>query len=217
LTFKPQPLPKCQIRDLNREIDERLHSLAPMRELVIVKSTKKGRLYGIGFNSAKDDLILRNLIRVIGGLYRPRPAADLNTSVSLTDITNVARTVRTGWNTTPTMITGTAGGDQTRAGSLLGFGNPAAPPTPARTDYELASKVAEIVPSGTTTDETNWRVAVTGSYVWAAGGTVRETGQYEQWYDEAGTRRTFLIYHDAVSDVVVPAGGTVSVTYTTQF
>lgn len=212
-----KPLPPFQIRDLNREIEERLTKLQPMKELAVVKAFKKGRCYGIGSSDPKNDLILRNLVRLIGGLYRPRPAADLNTSVSLTDISNQPRTVRTGWNVTPVCIVGNSAGDYTRAGSLLGFGNPASAPTPARTDYEIDSKVAEIVPSSTTTDETNWRVIVTGSYVWVAGGTVRDAGQYGQWYDDGGTRRTFLIYYDDVADVVVPAGGTVSVTYTTQF
>jgi hypothetical protein len=191
-----------------------------MQELVVVKSFKKGKCYGIGLNDPKKDLILRNLVRLIGGLYRPRPDADLTTSVTLYDTGNVARTVRTMYSSSTEMGTFThsnIAGAFARAGTLLGFGNPASAPTPARTDYELASLVATIVPSGTAVDETNWRVTVTGSYVWTAGGTVRETGMYAYWADTTPAWRTFLIYHDAVSDVVVPAGGTVSVTYTTQF
>jgi hypothetical protein len=218
-----KPLPPFEIRDLNREIQERLQTLKPMQELVVVKSFKKGKCYGIGLNDPEKDLVLRNLVRLIGGLFRPRPDADLTTSITLYDNTNTARSLNISIN-----FGGGGSGANVfnyssylapygRVGTVLGFGNPATAPTPARTDHELASLVTTITPSSTTIDETNWRVTVTGSYVWTAGGTVRETGLYGNFCYGNGTWALFLLYHDAVNDVVVPAGGTVSVTYTTQF
>jgi hypothetical protein len=192
-----------------------------MQELVVVKAFKKGKCYGIGLNDPEKDLILRNLARLLGGILRPKPASDLTTTVALIDNTNASRTLyitntgtlTTGWHifirpyTVPNSI----------HGSLLAFGNPASPPTPARTDYELVSKVAEIVPSSTTVDETNWQVIITGSYVWTAGGTVTETGLYGYFAYSDNAWARFLLFHDAISPGVdVPAGGTVSVTYTIQ-
>jgi hypothetical protein len=193
-----------------------------MQELVVVKSFKKGKCYGIGLNDPEKDLILRNLARLLGGILRPKPASDLTTSVTLIDNTNASRTVNianagsmtTGWHVftrcyaySPTSV----------HGSLLAFGNPATPPTPARTDYELVSKVAEIVPSSTTVDETNWQIIITGSYAWAAGGTVTETGLYGYFAHGDSAWGRYLLFHDAISPGVnVPAGGTVSVTYTIQ-
>jgi len=217
-----KPLAPYEIRDLNREMQGRLQTLTPMKELVIVKSFKKGKCYGIGLNDPKKDLILRNLIRLMGALYRPQPAADLTTTFTAYDITNTAQSLNTSVPSTTAYlfncVVDVAGTGYGREGTLLGFGNPATAPTPARTDTELASLVSTIVPSSTVTDETNWRVTVTGSYVWTAGGTVRETGLYGKFYNGSSTTTiAFLLYHDAVSDVVVPAGGTVSITYTTQF
>jgi len=211
-----RPLNKLEIRDLNLELQERLCALQPMKSLVVVQAFRGRKCYGIGLNDPKKDLILRNLVRLMGGIYRPKPPSETTTTVSLTDIGNVARTVYIALaGGCPTFLSGSV--TYALSGALLGFGNPATAPTPTRTDYELSSKVAEITPSSTTTDETNWRVIVTGSYVWVSGGTVRETGQYGYYCDTGGTWRTFLNYYDAVSDVVVPPSGTVSVTYTTQF
>lgn len=218
-----KPLAPYEIRDLNREIQERLNSLGTLKTLVVVKSFKKGKCYGIGLSDPKKDLIMRNLVRLMGALYRPVPPLNLNQSVTLTDVSNAARTVYTSAGGLDTYVfnTATQGFGPTyffREGVLLGFGNPASAPTPARTDYELASLVSTIIPSGTTTDETNWRVIVTGSYVWIAGGTVREAGLYGQfYYTSTGTFASFLLYHDPVSDVPVSVSGTVSVTYATQF
>ena len=217
-----KPLPPFKIRDLNCEIQERLQALRPMQELVVVKAFKKGKCYGISLNDPEKDLILRNFARLLGGILRPKPASDLTTSVTLIDNTNTSRTLNisnagsmtTGWH----VFTRCYGYAPTSVhGSLLAFGNPASPPTPARTDYELVAKVAEIVPSSTTVDETNWQVIITGSYAWADGGTVTETGLYGYFaYGDSSWAR-FLLFHDAISPgVSVPAGGTVSVTYTIQ-
>jgi hypothetical protein len=193
-----------------------------MQELVVVKSFKKGKCYGISLNDPQKDLILRNLAQLLAGIFRPRPPADLSTSVTLYDITNTARSVaisrhysyQTGANVFNYSNYSSPYG---RVGTVLGFGNPATAPTPARTDVELVSKVAEIVPSSTTLDETNWRVITTGSYVWTSGGTVRETGLYGYFCYGDGLWTLFLLFHDAISPGVdVPAGGTVSVTYTIQ-
>jgi hypothetical protein len=183
-----------------------------MQELAVVKSFKKGKCYGIGLNDPEKDLILKNFVTLMGGLLRPYPAAPVVTNVTLYDNTNTSRSVGAYQSTV------TAFFNEYSGGVLLGFGNPASPPTPAREDYELAALVARITPSSTTVDTINWRVIVTGSYVWSAGGTVRETGFYGQWRDTGGTLRIFLLFHDAISPGVdVPAGATVSVTYAIQF
>ena len=207
-----KPLPPFKIRDLNREIQERLQALRPMQELAVVKSFKKGKCYGIGLNDPGKDLILQNFVTLMGGLLRPYPAAEVVTNVTLYDNTGTSRTVSAYQSSL------TAFFNYYNGGVLLGFGNPASPPTPARTDYELAALVTRITPSSTTVDTTNWRVIVTGSYVWTAGGTVRETGLYGKWNDTGSTVRIFLLFHDAISPGVdVPAGATVSVTYAIQF
>jgi hypothetical protein len=194
-----------------------------MQELVVVKSFKKGKCYGIGLNDPEKDLILRNLARLIGGLFRPRPDADITTSITLYDNTNTARSLNItlnfagGISKANVFNYSSYSAPYGRVGTVLGFGNPPTAPTPTRTDYELASLVATITPSSTTIDETNWRVTVTGSYVWIAGGTVRETGLYGNFCYGDSAWALFLLFHDAVSDVVVPEGGTVSVTYVIQF
>ena len=218
-----KPLPPYQIRDLNREIEEKLAELQPMRALVVVKSFKKGKCYGIGFNDPEKDLILRNFARMLAALFRPKPPASAALSISLTDITNTARTVKVAYHGTFTTDDGVfnyinSTGNWAFHGVELAFGNPATPPTPTRTDYELVALVARFPPSSTAVDETNWRVTVTGSYVWTDGGTVRETGMNAYW-GVGGVSPLwfrFLLFHDAVSDVSVPPGGTVSVTYTIQ-
>jgi hypothetical protein len=58
---------------------------------------------------------------------------------------------------------------------------------------------------------------ITGSYVWTAGGTVRETGLYGNLCYGDGAWTLFLLCHDAIDPGVdVPAGGTLSVTYIIQ-
>jgi len=210
-----KPLAPYEIRDLKREMQGRLSNLKPMKELVIVKSFKKGKCYGIGLNDPKKDLIMRNFQRLLAGVLRPKPSSDTYTTVSLTDTGGVTRTPSICSDVS--VFNRSTNAPLAVLGTMLGFGNPATAPTPARTDYELASLVSTITPSSTTSDETNWRLVVTGSYVWTAGGTVRETGMYGNFCYASATWTLFLLYHDAVSDVVVPAGGTVSVTYTTQF
>jgi len=208
-----RPLNRLQIRDINREIDERLEALTPLKTLVIIKSTKGRKCYGIGLNDPKRDLILRNFVRLMQSAFKGRGSGTLITA-TLVDTGGTSRSVygaSTAADVLWTAVTAAV------LGTRLGFGNPASTPTPTRTDYELASLVSMIDPSAVSIDETNWRVIVTGSYVWAAGGTVREAGLYYNGRDTSLALQSFLIYHDAVSDVVVPAGGTVSVTYTTQF
>ena len=207
-----KPLSQKEIRNLNYEVAERLTGLQPLKTMVKIESWKNKKCYGIGLNDPERDLILRNFVRIMQSFFKAYPISS-ETIVALIDTSNTSRDcIMSGftnyhfdYNTTSTL------------GTLLGFGNPASAPTPARTDYELASLVTTINPSSVTIDETNYRIIITGAYVWAAGGTVREAGMYYKGQAKAGTIYTFLWYHDATADVAVPAGGTVSVTYTTQF
>lgn len=208
-----------EIRDLNEEIERRTERLRTLHELCVVSSSKKGKLYGLGFNDPEHDLILVNFQRLLACLFRPKPPTGLSTTVIITDIINAARNVVFVSSNSTSEITifanFTGGGVyDAQYGAELAFGNPATAPTPTRTDYELASLVVRFTPSGTISDEILYRVTVTGSYVWAAGGTVREAGLSEQFFDTStGAWRKFLMCHDGVSDVPVPVGGTVSVTY----
>jgi len=206
---KLEPLNMYEIRDINREIGERLTQLQPIKELVMVKSFKKGKCYGIGYNR-DGDLILRNFQRLLA--ICTKIFGDGTNSASVINLAGATKAIRvySGGSDTYFYLT------TSQAGSRLAFGNPVSTPTPARTDYELASLVARFSPSSVVSDETNWRVTVTGSYVWVAGGTVRETGMSLVGNDSTAAAVEILIYHDAVTDVVVPAGGTVSVTYVTQ-
>jgi hypothetical protein len=205
-----KPLAPYEIRDINREIQERLSTLTPMKSLVVVKSCKKRKCYGIGYNK-QGDLILRNFQRMLKDCFKIYGA--VNTTSAVLDLTGATKYISFYTGSDDTFLAKVYTGGGTR----LAFGNPATTPTPARTDYELASLVARFNPSLVQSDEVNWRVTITGSYVWTAGGTVRETGLSIAGNDTSKVALEFLIYHDAVSDVSVPAGGTVSVTYTTQF
>lgn len=207
-----KPLSQKEIRNLNHEVTERASSLQPLKTMVKIESWKNKKCYGIGLNDPDRDLILRNFVRIMQSFFKPYPQAT-DTLVALIDITNTSRDCLMSSYTNQHFDYITTN----TIGTLLGFGNPASAPTPARTDYELASLVTTINPSSVTIDETNYRIIITGAYVWAAGGTVREAGMYYKGQIKASGIYTFLWYHDATADVAVPAGGTVSVTYTTQF
>ena len=204
-----RPLPKLEMRNLNREIEERLHGLRPLQNLVVVRSTKGRKCYGVGLN-VKGDLILRNFLRWTSIHFKPYGIAPPSETVLNT--AGVSKLI-TSMTALETCCEYTPKGT---SGSKLAFGDPATTPTPARDDYSLESLVAWITPSVVQKDEVNWRTIVTGSYVWVAGGTVRETGMAIHVRDTSIDALAMLIYHDAVSDVTVPADGTVSVTYTTQ-
>jgi len=206
-----KPLNRLEIRDLNLEIEGRLAKTSPLKPLAIVRSFMGRKCYGIGLSDPKRDLILRNFGRTLANQWYP--SESVSPTYTIKSIDGVDRTIRMLGSTSDVAF---YSGSYQTLGSLLGFGNPATAPTPAREDYEIASKVAQINPSSAILDEVNWRITVTGSYVWVAGGTVRCAGQYWDFEDTGNIHRVFLIFYDAVSDVIVPAGGTVSVTYKTQ-
>jgi len=205
-----KPLSPFEVRDLNREVEERLSKLRPLQNLVVVKSfDRKNKCYGIGYNKG-GDLILRNFGCLLRTHFKPYSSPTIY--VTVYNMAGTPKTIRT--MSSDSIIFQYRSYDV--SGVELGFGNPASTPTPARTDYNIDTPVAWFNPSSSTLDETLWKVIVTGSYVWVAGGTVKCAGLRITGTDGTGVAVTFLMYYDAVSDVVVPADGTVSVTYFTQ-
>ena len=215
-----RPLPKLAIKDLNAEIQDRLKHLRPLESFGIVhafkgrsleEALKRGKVYGIGHSTR--DIMTYLCTRLWNSLLAPLTDSGLE-SFNYLDTGGASRSLPVYTTSTTNLFNG--GGTPTSVGTQLGFGNPATTPTPARDDYELASKVAQFDVSARIYNETLLRTTLTGSYVWVAGGTVREIGQYVQW-QYGGSYYMFLMYHDAVSDVVVPPDGTVAVTYVTQY
>jgi len=86
--------------------------------------------------------------------------------------------------------------------------------SPARTDYKLGAEVANEVPSQTVgADYISWAVSI----VLAAAADIAEAGlsmRAQTATVAAAAYDNFLLFRDTFTPISVPAGGTISITYT---
>ena len=159
-----------------------------------------------------DDLVVKNLRRVLGGLMQ----RDCQIIDGFVDITGTARSLYIWYETTYLFNHEPFGLSYVR----MAVGTGTASPTV--NDYALQTEVA----SGTSPTKTVvWAADHTVTIYYAMSFTlaeakdITESGIWFQMDDSAGTPRWFLLARDTFAAVSVPAGGTISVTYkiTTSF
>ena len=155
------------------------------------------------------DLILDQFGKWLAGLIRPVPGAATPKTVTLKDTGGTNRTV---------YVFGTSSaGSQVFNGQLAGtrVGVGSSNQAAARTDYNLISQLGSLAE----TNDGLWdsgagTITFVGSVYLSAGGTVRETGFFGYWYEGTGSRYTFMLFRDVISDVVIGAGKYAHIQYT---
>jgi len=152
------------------------------------------------------DLILDQFGKWLAALIRPVPGASQSKTVQLQDITNATRTL----NIYATSNTFNYGG---LSGNYVGVGS--SNQTPVRSDYNLISQLGSlaVVTDGVWTSATG-KITFSGSVYLSAGGTVREVGFFAYYFDSGAAYRTFMLFRDVISDVVIGAGKYAFVQYT---
>jgi len=178
---------------------------------------REGRL--IGIRRKRSDLILNNFKRLLAAWLTPEEAlADgtrRNADVVTTDGT--ARTVPIWANAIHSSGQGLSFTSGHKSpdfiiGTVIRIGTSTVAPT--RNDYELGAMVAKDKPTITVgADYISWAVSIvleTAADIAEAGLAVRVQGQY------LTTLITYytLLFRDTFTPISVPAGGTISVTYT---
>jgi len=191
---------------------------------------KWGKLVDI--REKEGDLILDNFRDILAALLLPEFEWPTVTGVKLTPFEKYAalvdyggtaynvplyggRTVGTNINET-IALTGVAGYDKVSAGLMgvrIRIGTSTV--TPTRGDYKLGAEVASAIPSQTIgADYISWAVSITlteAADIAEAGMTLR---CIRSLVGAAMAISEFLLFRDTFTVVSVPAGGTISVTYT---
>jgi len=199
-------------------------------KLKIEVKDREGRL--VELREKESDLILDNFRDVLAALLLPEFewSSIIGTALTafakyagLVDLGGVARNVPVwggytvdGYDNRSINLSGLAGYDGLPAGSggvriRIGTSTVA----PARNDYKLGAEVANGVPTQTVgADYISWAVSI----VLAAAADIAEAGLSIRCnYAAVGATSAFghfLLFRDTFTAISVPAGGTISVTYT---
>jgi len=187
-------------------------------ELRVEVRDKEGNL--MATRKKESDLILDNFRDVLAVLLRPYEdlAPDLERRADLVDLAGTARSPAIWANTVVTSgqglnFTGALGyGPALPTGVRIAIGTSTVAPT--RADYKLGSEVAKADPSQTVgADYISWAVSI----VLEAAKDIAEAGLGCVFQLETGVApawKFFFLFRDTFTPISVPAGGTISITYT---
>jgi len=179
---------------------------------------KHGKL--IETREKEGDLILDNFKAILSGVLYPFGSISENTwrTVSVVDVAGTARSIAV-FSTANTDVSGDGANFLARRysasdlGAWIGVGTSTV--TPTRGDYKLGAQVAWGSPSQTVgADYISWAV----SLVLEAAADIAEAGLalyciVDGWGAPPTFKNVFL-FRDTFTPISVPAGGTISVTYT---
>jgi len=186
-------------------------------QLKIEVRDKEGKL--IEVREKESDLILNNFRNMLAVLLRPfeNLASGVARFADLVDLTGTGRSIAI-W-----------GNAAVEAGDGFSFTSADVSPSwptgvririgtstvaPARTDYKLGAEVAYATPSQTVGAD---YISLSASITLTAAADIAEAGLssfYQLWLDVAAEWYEFLLFRDTFTPISVPAGGTISVTYT---
>jgi len=199
-------------------------------QLKIKVKDRKGRV--IAVREEESDLILDNFRDILAGLLLPEfswteavgaGVVAFDKGVGLVDIEGTTRAPRTyggitvgAYDDQGVSFTALAGNDYLGAGSMgvrIRIGTSTVAPT--RADYKLGSEVASGIPTQTVgADYISWAVSI----VLEAAADIAEAGLSIlcNYSPPLGAKALghFLLFRDTFTPISVPAGGTISITYT---
>jgi len=190
----------------------------PLRvNLRIEVRDRRGKLVGI--REEESDLILDNFRDILAAMMLPQEnlAEGANRVASTVDDAGVARNLPVWANSTISSgqglsFTGAHQSPSWPIGVLILIGTSTV--APSRGDYKLGAKVAEGKPTQTVgADYISWAVSI----VLEAAADIAEAGllsYYQLSFATAIFYPRVLLFRDTFTPISVPAGGTISVTYT---
>jgi len=174
------------------------HYKTPRVELKVEVRDREGR--PVGVRSKESDLILNNFKEMLAGIWAPRTS--VGATRTLVDNGGVATDVNL-LLTSPLFNTGA------ESGATIGVGTSTVAPT--RDDYKYGAPVKGGTPTLTVgADYVSWAI----SLVLDAAADIAEAGMNCVYCRADGTLAWFLMFRDTFTPISVPAGGTISVTYT---
>jgi len=176
-------------------------------ELEVKGYDEKGRL--IAVRRKESDLILKNYVYLVSLIIYPFAVADRG--ADLVDQGGVTRR-EVVYNDSATMLFGYRSGN-VAAGAQIAVGTSTVAPT--RDDYKLGAEVKRGAP---TVSQYVDKVTIAVSLVLDAAADITEAGVVcRMWAPIDGIMVDIFLFRDTFTAVSVPAGGTISVTYTLSF
>jgi len=176
-------------------------------ELEVKAYDERGRL--IAERKKESDLILKNFVYLVSKILSPLAVADRFDN--LVDQGGVTRRVDV-YNDGATMLFGYRSGNAS-AGVQIAVGTSTVAPT--RDDYKLGAEVKRGTPTFTQYTD---KVVIAVSLVLDAAADITEAGVVcKMWAGVDSVFANFFLFRDTFTAVSVPAGGTISVTYTLSF
>jgi len=174
------------------------HYKTPRVELKVEVRDREGRLVGV--RSKESDLILNNFKEMLAGIWAPRTSVGVTRALvhdggAAVDVNMLL--------TSPLFNTGA------ESGAVIGVGTSTVAPT--RDDYKLGAPVKGGTPTLTVgADYVSWAI----SLVLDAAADIAEAGMSCVYCRADNILSWFLMFRDTFTPISVPAGGTISVTYT---